>query len=119
MITKAFADQFAAEWVHAWNLHDIELVLSHYTDDFSIQTPIAAQMLPESLGTVTGKDNVRSYWTTALQRIPDLKFELIDVLCGVDGLTIYYVNTATGRRSAEMLFLNAQGKVYKAIVHYS
>ena len=36
MITKDWAHKFAQEWVEAWNAHDIERVLSYYTDDFEI-----------------------------------------------------------------------------------
>lgn len=38
---KEFAQQFAKEWVQAWNNHDIEAILSHYTEDFEIESPIA------------------------------------------------------------------------------
>ena len=36
MITEEFAKQFAHEWVSAWNAHDLNAVLLHYEDSFSI-----------------------------------------------------------------------------------
>lgn len=119
MITAEQAQHLATEWVAAWNAHDIERVLQHYTDDFTIETPIAAQVVPESGGRLSGKDAVRAYWRIALERFPDLHFELLDVLSGVGGITIYYLNIARGRKAAELLRLNEDGKVYEAIVHYS
>lgn len=34
MIDTAFAEHFAHEWIEAWNSHDLEAVLSHYSDDY-------------------------------------------------------------------------------------
>lgn len=119
MITPDFAASFADAWVADWNSHDLDRILDHYTDDFVIETPMAALLQPESGGIVRGKAQVRAYWTIGLQRIPDLEFVLLDVLTGTDGISIYYRNTATGRRSVEVMFLNDEQKVWKAVVHYA
>jgi hypothetical protein len=119
MITNEFAQQFAQEWIAAWNAHDLDRILHHYTDDFTIETPMAAALMPGNTGVVTGKDAVRAYWTIGLERIPNLEFDLKDVLAGINGLTIYYENKATGRRSAEHLFFNEAGKVERVFVHYA
>ncbi len=119
MISTEFALDFAEEWIAGWNAHDLERVLRHYTDDFTIETPMAAKLLPANTGFVAGKENIKAYWATGLQRIPDLRFEMLDLLTGIDGLTIYYLNTATGKRSAEMLHFNGRGLVDKVVVHYS
>ncbi len=118
-MTTESAKQFAREWVNAWNSHNLDRILDHYSDDFTIITPMAAKLYPESNGTVTGKSNVRKYWQIGLDKIPDLKFEILDVLTGINGLTIYYINTATKKRSVEIMSLNSEQKVNKAIVHYS
>lgn len=57
-------------------------------------------------------------WQIALERIPDLHFELIEVLTGVSSLTIYY-KAVLGKRATEVFFLNANGKVFKALAHYN
>lgn len=119
MLTSEFATAFAAEWIAAWNAHDLDRILSHYTDDFTITTPMAARLLPGNEGFVAGKENIRAYWKIGLERIPDLKFEMLDLLIGINGLTIYYVNTATQKRSAEMLHFNEQQKIDQVIVHYT
>ena len=76
MIDKAFADNFAAEWIEAWNARDLERVLSHYTDDFEMSSPVIVKIAGERAGTLKGKPAVRSYWTKALELIPHLHFEL-------------------------------------------
>ncbi len=118
MIDQDFAQKFAQDWINAWNSHDLETVLQHYTEDFNMETPMALKLVPESHGVVDGKDAIRAYWKTGLEKIPDLFFELHDALTGINGITLYYTNRATGRRTAEVLFLNEEQKVYKAYAFY-
>lgn len=119
MITTEFAQSFAEEWIASWNAHDLERILSHYTDDFSIKTPMAVRLLADSNGLVEGKEAVRAYWRIGLDKIPDLHFELIELLVGIDGLTLYYLNTATGRKTAEVMTFDATGKVKKVEAYYT
>jgi hypothetical protein len=119
MFTKEFANQFAIDWVEAWNSHDIEKILSHYSDDFTIETPMAAKLFPASNGLVIGKTEVRKYWLVGLERIPNLEFVIIDVLIGVSSISVYYLNTGNHKKSVEMMFFNEEMKVNKAIVNYS
>ncbi len=119
MITTEQAEHFAQEWIAAWNSQDLERILSHYTDDFTIETPMAVKLLPETKGVVRGKDAVGKYWAVGLQNNPDLVFELHKVMVGVNGITIYYTNTTRGKQVAEVLWLNDAGKAYKCCVYYS
>lgn len=119
MLSFEFASAFAEAWISAWNAHDLEKVLEHYTEDFTITTPMAVRLMPGSSGVVAGKENVRAYWKIGLERIPDLHFEMLDLLTGIDGLTIYYVNTATQKRSAEQFHFNSRQLVDQVVVHYT
>lgn len=117
-ITNTFTQNFAKEWVESWNSHNIEKILSHYTDDFIIQTPLAAKMMPETSGVVSGKEAVRAYWTQALEMTPNLEFEILEVFAGVSGLTICYHNKARNIQAVEVMFFNDELKVKQAIVHH-
>jgi ketosteroid isomerase-like protein len=114
---KAFAERFAADWIEAWNAHDLGRILSHYTDDFEMFSPVIIQVAGEPSGRLCGKASVGAYWTKALQLIPDLHFELISVLVGVGSVTIYYKG-AGGRPAAEVLFFDPIQKVSRAVAHY-
>ena len=46
-------------------LRDVEAVLAHFHDDVVFSSPIAARLLPDSLGVVRGKEALRHYWTAA------------------------------------------------------
>jgi len=115
---KSFADGFAADWISAWNAHDLERVLAHYADDFEMSSPIIIQIAGEPSGTLQGKAAVRAYWSAALELIPDLHFELISVLVGVRSITLYYKG-ARDRLAAEVFHFGPDGKVASAFAHYA
>lgn len=117
MIDAEFATHFAAEWIGAWNSHDLERILSHYSDDFEMSSPVIVSLVGEPSGTLRGKATVGAYWARALQHIPDLRFDLLGTLVGVDSITLYY----KGPRgmSAEVLYFGPEGRVVKAGAHYA
>ena len=119
MIDQHAAFTFTEQWVSAWNAHDLDKILSHYTDDFVMESPLALKRMPETGGVVKGKEAVRAYWKMGLELIPDLFFEVQEVLIGVKGITIYYINNATGKKTAEVLWLNEEAKVYKGFAYYN
>jgi ketosteroid isomerase-like protein len=114
---KAFAEQFAADWIDSWNSHDLERVLSHYADDFEMSSPVIRQLVGEQSGMLRGKAAVRTYWRKALELIPDLHFELISVLAGVTSITLCYIG-AHGGLAAEVFHFGAEHRVTKAFAHY-
>lgn len=118
MIGKAFAEHFAADWIAAWNAHDLDRILSHYADDFEMSSPVIVQIAGEPSGTLRGKIVVGAYWQKALALIPDLQFELISVLAGVGSITLCYKG-ARGRLAAEVFHFGPGGKVVKAFAHYA
>jgi len=117
MIDEKFAEHFAREWIDAWNSHDLDRVLSHYDDRFEMTSPVIIQIAHEPSGTLKGKDAVGAYWAKALQLLPDLRFEPVTTLLGVDSITLYY----RGHRgmSAEVFHFGRDRKVVKAYAHYA
>lgn len=115
---KSFAEHFAADWIDSWNSHDLERILTHYEDDFEMSSPFIPQIAGEPSGTLRGKAAIGAYWGKALELIPDLQFELITTLLGVDSITLYYKG-AQGRLVAEVFHFGSNQKVVKAFSHYS
>jgi ketosteroid isomerase-like protein len=104
------ARDFASAWVSAWNAHDLEAVLSHFAEDAVFTSPVAAQLIPDTDGSLRGKDAIRAYWTVGLDRIPDLRFEVENIYIGIDMLVINYRNH-TGGLVNEVLHFNQVGLV--------
>ena len=117
-MNSTFAEHFATEWLSAWNAHDLPRILSHYADDFEMTSPVIVQLAGEPSGKLKGKAAVGAYWEKALKLIPDLHFELISVLTGIESVTLYYKG-AKGRLAAEVFHFGADGKVVRAFAHYA
>src|SRR5260370_27407577 len=90
MLAKAFAEKFATHWIDSWNRRDLNAVLSHYTEDFEMTSPLIVQIAGESSGKLKGKESIAAYWRKALGSISNLRFELLQTLIGVESITIYF-----------------------------
>ena len=95
------ARRFADDWLAAWNAHDLDALLRHFTDDVVFTSPVAARLLGGD-GVLRGKAALRHYWTEGLRRIPGLRFEVVGVYVGVDTVVIHYRNQL-GRLVNEVL----------------
>lgn len=116
-LQPAFACKLAQHWIDAWNSHDLESILSHYDDHIILASPVALKLLNGD-GTVRGKAALREYFKQGLQAYPDLRFDLIDTLWGIETIVIYYVNNVRGTKTAEVLLLNAAGKIQRVWANY-
>ena len=115
---NTFAGHFANDWIDSWNSHDLQRILSHYADDFEMSSPMIIQVANDPTGTLRGKAVIGAYWAKAFQLIPDLHFELITTLVGVNSITLYYQG-AQGHLAAEVFHFSQDQKVIKAFSHYS
>jgi ketosteroid isomerase-like protein len=105
---------FAKGWIQAWNQRDLEAVLPHYTEDVEFQSPLVVKLLGETSGTVRGKQNLREYLRKALAAFPgDIEIELLGVYQGVNSLLVHF--QAKGRKAVEVMELNQEGKVRRAM----
>lgn len=117
LIDATRARHFADHWIDAWNRHDLEAVLSHYAEDLEFCSPLIVDLAGEPSGVLRGKPAVRAYWEKGLQRLPDLHFDLLDVLAGIDQITVYY----RGHRGmvTECFQFDAEGRVIRAAANYA
>jgi len=111
------AQQFAREWVKAWNDHDLEAILSHYAEDVVFHSPRIRMVTGRDVDFVTGKAELRSYWSAALERLRNLYFEIEQVLPGSNAMTILYTNERS-QHVAETFVFNRAGKVERSIAAY-
>jgi nitroreductase/ketosteroid isomerase-like protein len=110
--------RFAADWIAAWNDHDLDAVLGHYAPDVEFVSPFAVRLLGDPSGTVRGVAALRDYFARALEAYPDLRFELLDVLEGASGVTLDYLSV-NGLRAAETMQWDDAGRVTRVLAHYA
>jgi ketosteroid isomerase-like protein len=112
------ADRLAQEWYAAWNAHDLERILDHYTDDVEMTSPLVSVLTGDSEDRIVGKDALRAYFAAGLARYPSLRFEPLGLFVGVNSLALHYVSV-NGRQTAEVVFLNDEGKIARYTAHYA
>jgi hypothetical protein len=111
------AEKITADWISAWNRHDLAAILEHYADTIVFTSPFVVKLMGDASGTFRGKEALRVYFTKGLAAYPDLKFKPLAVLAGVNSLVVYYESVG-GRLSAEFMELDNQGKITRVQAHY-
>ena len=118
MLSLEWARKFAEDWVDAWNAHDLERILEHYTDDFVFSSPLIRERGFAPDGVLHGKDAVRPYWTAGLEAQPPIRFEIRELFLGADCLTIRYQSIAR-TLVCETFFFGNDGKVVRSAAAYA
>ena len=118
MIDELQARHLAAQWTESWNNHDLDSIMSHYADDVVLISPVAARILGDPAGKVSGKAALRAYFKRGLDVYPNLRFELTDVMWGLASVVLYYSNQ-NGSKTGEYMEIGADGKVTKVVANYS
>jgi hypothetical protein len=110
VMTQESALAFARDWIEAWNSHDLDRILAHYSEGFEMRSPLIQERMNEPTGVLKGKDKVRPYWALGLQAQPPIKFELQSVYFGASSIAIIYLSVGRGMRTEVMVF-DESGKV--------
>lgn len=111
------ATRLAQAWIDAWNRHDLDAIVHHYAADVEFISPFATTLSGEPSGTIHGREPLKEYFRKGLQAYPDLRFELIRTLIGVDSLLLYY-RSVKGLLAAEMMLINEEGQIQAVRAHY-
>ncbi len=118
MITEQTARTFAADWIAAWNNHDIQAIMHHYADDISFTSPFVTRLNNDPTSRITTKPDLQQYFLRALTAYPDLTFELFHVLTAVNSVVLYY-RSVNNLLAAEFMLFNPQGQVCQVHAHYT
>ncbi|MBD2767423.1 nuclear transport factor 2 family protein [Hymenobacter sp. BT664] len=117
-MTPQEASAFAHDWVASWNAHDLDRIMEHYADELDFRSPIIQQLGADPTGVIRLKTELRAYFADALGRYPTLRFELEQVLPGVDSLVLYY-QSINQLQAAEYMELDPAGRVRGVRAHYT
>lgn len=119
-LTHSGINAFARRWTEEWNRKDVAAVLAHFSDDARFTSPKAAAAAGKA--TVTGKDQLRDYWMTALSRITSIHFALDHAVWDAERRELLIVYTAdingVRNRACELMRFNDAGKVVEGEAMY-
>lgn len=115
MIGPDFAQRFAADWIGAWNRHDLDAVLALCADELELSMP----RLPAPAGRLRGKTKVAAWWARALTApsltvAPRVHLAAAAALPGTDSLVLLLRGT---RPSAQVFRFRPDGRVTAIAVH--
>jgi len=114
---SAFARAFAHDWIDAWNTHDLARILAHYDDQVQLTSPVARRF-GDGSGVISGKAALGEYFRQGLQTYPNLRFDFLEVLSGLETVVVRYINSVSGGPSAEVMLFNKEGKVIRVWANY-
>ena len=111
------AASFAADWIGAWNAHNLPRILSHYAEDVVLVSPRVREILGEPSGTVRGKAALADYFAQGLARLPDLHFTFQAVYAGVESVVVV-CRAPDGRDVSELMVFDTDGLVREVRAHW-
>jgi hypothetical protein len=109
--------RFAAEWVAAWNSHELDRIAALYAPEVVYHSPIVAQLVGSTDGLLSGEAVLRGYVRAALCRYPELRFHLRQVYAGAGSVVIEY-ESSSGLVAAEVFVLDDTGRACEVFCHY-
>jgi ketosteroid isomerase-like protein len=110
--------EFSHDLLAAWNAHDLDVIMDHYSDDFEITSPVIKSVLGIEDGTISGKENVRIWWRRVLDKVPDLKFTFHDTALTADGsMLLMYKSSHNGKTVASAFHFNDKGQIKREIFY--
>ncbi|MDQ1497953.1 MAG: hypothetical protein QOI86_1293 [Actinomycetota bacterium] len=123
ILSESEADAFVAEWMEAWNSHDLDRILEHYAHDVEYYSPFIAQMAepgaPGADGRLEGKGPVRAYFAAALEKNPELRFEPpLPVAVGAGSVSFVYTSIKNLTAVETLVFAPGSRVVARAHCHY-
>jgi hypothetical protein len=123
ILSESEADAFVADWMEAWNSHDLDRILEHYADDVDYASPFIAQLAepggPGADGRLDGKPAVRAYFAAALEKNPDLHFEPpVHIAVGAGSVSFVYRSIRNLTAVETLVFAPGSRLVGRAHCHY-
>jgi hypothetical protein len=118
MPSPSVTEDYATDWIAAWNAHDVDRVLAHYRDDVSFTSPFAVTLEGVRDGTLHGLSELRRYFEIGLRTFPELHFEPMGAFAGVSSIALHYRSVA-GRDAIEVVELDSRQRVYRSTAHYA
>jgi len=110
----------AKVWLKAFNEHNLENLLALYDDDAIHYSPKLKIRMPETLGLISGKAALRSWWADAFDRLPNLAYLEISLTADEHKVFMEYLRVVPGEQEmnvAELLVIEDGFIVSSRVYH--
>ena len=110
------AREAARSWCDAWNQRNLDAIMDHYADDVEFSSPTVVKRWGIADGWLRGKGKLRENFAIGVTA-PELHFELLDVLLGVNSMCVVY-RRENGALVTDLVEFDEQGKARRVIACY-
>lgn len=113
-------EEIATRWFEAFNQHDLEKLLSLYSNDAVHYSPKLKSRQPETKGFVKGKEALRAWWKDSFERLPQLKYTVQKLTANESRVFMEYlrqVNTEPDMIVGEVLEIQ-DGRIIASRVYH-
>lgn len=118
MFTVEIAHSFASRMVEDWNKNDLECILKYFTNDIVFTSSNIQRFIPDSNGSLIGKETLKNYWIFIKEKFPYFNYQLHHVDYEANKLILQFYNPLTQTYSNGILFLNEEWMIYRMVVSY-
>lgn len=119
MITQQ-NQSIAFKWFEAFNVHNLEQLLSLYDDQAEHFSPKLKIRNPETKGLIKGKNELRVWWQDAFNRLPTLHYKVTSLTANNDRVFMEYVRQVENEEDmlvAEVLDIRDGKIVFSRVYH--
>lgn len=88
--------ELARRWLEAFNQKDMESLLMLYHEDASHYSPKLKLRQPATGGLISGKSALRHWWQDAFKRLPELHYQLQNLICSEEAVFLEYIRQVPG-----------------------
>jgi predicted SnoaL-like aldol condensation-catalyzing enzyme len=112
--------QIALQWFEAFNNHDVEAILKLYDDNAEHYSPKLKIHQPETNGLITGKTELRKWWTDAFTRLPFLQYHVLKLTADTEQVFMEYIRKTPNEQDlqvGEVLVISNQKIISSRVYH--
>jgi hypothetical protein len=120
-IDESFAKEHIDKWIRAWNNHDINAIISLYSDNIEFKSPKINAVYPNKTDAIIyNKSELKDYFSLGLQKFSKLHFVPIDFIIKGNTILLEYYSTPDNmtRWSVVEKFELKDGLILKSSVFY-
>lgn len=92
----------AINWFKAFNQHNLNDLLSLYSNDAQHYSPKLKIRQPTTNGLIIGKNELQIWWQDAFERLPSLNYEVIKLTADDEQVFMEYIRHVNGEEDLKV-----------------
>ena len=108
------------EWLSAFNSGDADAMVALYAEDAIHTSPKLRAAQPASEGPLVGKEAMRRWWLDAFERLPGIRYELVNMVSDDRVAAIEYLRHRPGEATMRVaeVFEIQDSKIVRSHVYH-